>query len=350
MGDQNDEPKAAAPAWQAPQPPTATDETEPPKTEPPTTLNQARKFLQDPEVQKHPAEQKTEFLRTKGVSDADIETILREAAHEAQPEPPQTPAVISASNSVLEPRLEPPKPQPAEPKEDRPPIVTYPEFLTKPVRPPPLMTVNGFLNTLYGFGGLSALVYGTSKFVLEPMVQSLTDARVELHETAKTDLSKLIEKLEAVVSEIPATAKKQVEREDDDDDKSSYDDPTELFHRDIGVQTSFPSTPAEPAAQGLPATETAGQKQARQLAKLVASVKEVDDGMTGQTEAFDEVKTVLDVFREDVYKLTYSHLNLESAMYGNRSEPDDEIKKVKENIRRVKGVLLTTRSFPGSTR
>jgi hypothetical protein len=213
------------------------------------------------------------------------------------------------------------------------------------------MTVNGFLNTLYGFGGLSALVYGTSKFVLEPMVQSLTDARVELHETAKTDLTKLIEKLEAVVSEVPATTKKQAEREDhDDDDKSSYDDPTELFHRDIGVQTSFPSTPAEPAAPGLPATETAGQKQARQLAKLVASVKEVNDGMTGQTEAFDEVKTVLDVFREDVYKLTYSHLNLESAMYGNRSEPDDEIKKVKENIRRVKGVLLTTRSFPGSTR
>ena len=212
------------------------------------------------------------------------------------------------------------------------------------------MTVNGFLNTLYGFGGLSALVYGTSKFVLEPMVQSLTDARVELHETTKTDLTKLIEKLEAVVSEVPAPAKKQTEREDDDDDKSSYDDPTELFHRDIGVQTSFPSTPAEPTTPGLPATETAGQKQARQLAKLVASVKEVDDGMTGQTEAFDEVKTVLDVFREDVYKLTYSHLNLESAMYGNRSEPDDEIKKVKENIRRVKGVLLTTRSFPGSTR
>lgn len=209
------------------------------------------------------------------------------------------------------------------------------------------MTVNGFLNTLYGFGGLSALVYGTSKLVLEPMVQSLTDARVELHETAKTDLTKLIEKLEAVVSEVPAPAKKEV-AERDDDENSSYDDPTELFHRDIGVQTSFPSTPAEPAA--LPATETAGQKQARQLAKLVASAKEVHEGMAGHTEAFEEVKAEMEALGRDVYQLTYSHLNLESAMYGNRSEPDDEIKKVKENIRRVKGVLLTTRSFPGSTR
>jgi len=93
MGDQNDKPKAAAPAWQAPQPPTATDETQQPKTEPPTTLDQARKFLQDPEVQKHSADQKTEFLRTKGVSDADIAAILREAALEAPPEPPQTPPV-----------------------------------------------------------------------------------------------------------------------------------------------------------------------------------------------------------------------------------------------------------------
>ena len=242
--------------------------------------------------------------------------------------------------------MEAPRPQLAEPKEDRPPIVTYPEFLTKPVRPPPLMTVNGFLNTLYGFGGLSALIYGTSKFVLEPLVQSLTDARVELHETAKTDLTKLIEKLEAVVSEIPPTSKKEAPQ-DDDDAKSSYDDPTELFHRDIGVQTSLPSTPAEPAT---PEPETAGDKQARQLAKLVASVTEVKEGMDGQTESFEDLKTVMDVFRDDVQKLTYSQLGLESAMYGNRNEPDDEIKKVKENIRRVKGVLLTTRSFPASTR
>lgn len=105
MGDQNDEPKATAPAWQATQPPTVTDETEQPKPEPPTTVEQARKFLQDPEVQKHSLEQKTEFLKTKGVSDADIEAILREAAHEAQPEPPQTPTVSLSRPRITDPEL-----------------------------------------------------------------------------------------------------------------------------------------------------------------------------------------------------------------------------------------------------
>lgn len=105
MGDQNDEPKAAAPAWQATQPPTATDETEQPKSEPPTTLEQARKFLQDPEVQKHSPEQKAEFLKTKGVSDGDIEIILREAAQETQPEPPQTPTVSLSRLRVTDPEL-----------------------------------------------------------------------------------------------------------------------------------------------------------------------------------------------------------------------------------------------------
>lgn len=105
MGDQNDEPKAAAPAWQATPPPTTADETEQPKSETPTTLEQARKFLQDPEVQKHSPEQKTEFLKTKGVSDSDIETILREVAHDAQPEPPQTPAVSLSRPRVTAPEL-----------------------------------------------------------------------------------------------------------------------------------------------------------------------------------------------------------------------------------------------------
>ena len=92
MGESDVEPKASAPAWQTVQPPAAINKTEEPKPEPTATLEQARKFLKDPEVQKRSDEQKTEFLKTKGVSEADIEAILREAAQEAQPEPPQ-PAV-----------------------------------------------------------------------------------------------------------------------------------------------------------------------------------------------------------------------------------------------------------------
>lgn len=239
---------------------------------------------------------------------------------------------------------------------DRPPIVTYPEFLTKPVRPPPLMTVNGFLNTLYAFGGISTLVYGTSKYVLEPMVQSLTEARISLHETARDDLTKLVDKLETVVSELPATAKKDhaVEGEAyrDDDEKSSYDDPAELFHRDVGVQTSLPPSPALGFSTPL-STEPTSVVQARRLTQLVERVKDISEGLTDQTETLGDVKMVLNDLTSDLSVLSSAQAGSDFggySMYGSRNEPDDEIKKAKENIRRVKGVLLSTRSFPASTR
>ena len=178
-----------------------------------------------------------------------------------------THAALSHGQDTPQPATSQPQPSPhpttkqaltTERKEDRPPIVTYPEFLTKPAQPPPLMTANGFLNTIYAFGGLSTLLYGTSKFVVEPMVQSLTEARISLHDSAKQDLEKLVDKLESIVSEIPAAAKKNQlvhtggagrdGEEDNDDAKSSYEDPAELFHRDIGVQTSLPSSPVDPTA------------------------------------------------------------------------------------------------------
>lgn len=246
-----------------------------------------------------------------------------------------------------------------EKKEDRPPIITYPEFLTKPVRPPPLVTVNGFLNTLYAFGGFSTLLYGASKYVLEPMVQSLTEARISLHGSAKEDLTKLIDKLETVVSELPPTAKKtdlQVGAEQsarDDDEKSNYEDPTELFHRDIGVQTSLPSSPIPPPSELAP-PEPASARQARRLTELVSSVKAVSDGLVGQQEELNDIKSLLGVFRDELDRLSLESGGEWATGYSvfsaNRNEPDDEIKKAKENIRRVKGVLLSTRSFPASTR
>jgi hypothetical protein len=40
-----------------------------------------------------------------------------------------------------------------------------------------------------------------------------------------------------------------------------------------------------------------------------------------------------------------------STMAGaSKNEPDDEVRKARDNIRRIKGVLLSTRSFPASTR
>jgi len=247
--------------------------------------------------------------------------------------------------------------QPAEPKDDRPPIVTYPEFLTKPTRPPPLMTVNRFLNTLYAFGGLSTLVYGTSKYIVAPMVDNLTEARISLHDTAKDNISRLVKKLEETVSEIPPTPVSKPEVAHDEGSTSEYDDPTELFHRDIGVQTSLPPSPSPYGhyTSGLEAGreeagETPSTKQARRLTDLVASVREISRGFVSQSEEFENVKTVLGVFKDELAEMSYSVHDFGGGStlygYGRSNEPDDEIKKAKENIRRVKGVLLSARSFP----
>lgn len=252
-------------------------------------------------------------------------------------------------SQTKEERIEPP---PAK-KEDRPPIVTYPEFLTKPARPPPLVTVNGFLNTLYAFGGLSTLVYGASKFVVEPMVNTLTEARISLHDTANQDLTKLVSKLESTVSELPPPKPKDTPVDKDDDAVSSYDDPTELFHRDIGVQTSLPTSPQQPPAQ--PATVAANPTVAhtQNLLRLTNAVKTLNEGLVDHTESLGDVQTVLDMLKQDLDKLSAAAATDfvgGFSLYGaaSKNEPDDEIKKAKENIRRVKGVLLSTRSFPAS--
>ncbi|SPQ27694.1 de1e5057-1006-4277-be0b-52db4bc4e777 [Thermothielavioides terrestris] len=333
MGDgekeNKSEPQATAPLLPGAEPTTKPRQQSASREE---TLLQARRFLQDAQVQNTTPERKVEFLKSKGLSESDIEGLLKEVSQDGRPEAQAS----RIKNPVKEERIEPPLAK----KEDRPPIVTYPEFLTKPARPPPLVTVKGFLNTLYAFGGLSTLVYGASKYVVEPMVDALTEARISLHDTANQDLAKLVAKLESTVSKIPplkptAIVKTNPAADDDNETASSYDDPTELFHRDIGVQTSLPTSP--------------------HVASLTATLKSLSEDLADQTEALGDVQTVLGLVKQDVAQLEAAAVSTDFvgggySLYGaaGRNEPDDEIKRAKENIRRVKGVLLSTRSFPGS--
>jgi hypothetical protein len=64
------------------------------------TLKQARKFLQDGQVQNTTPERKAEFLRGKGLSDADIEELLKEVSQDARPES-QASVCCSPSHRVL---------------------------------------------------------------------------------------------------------------------------------------------------------------------------------------------------------------------------------------------------------
>ncbi|KAJ9133514.1 Peroxin 14/17 [Pleurostoma richardsiae] len=353
MGDADEKAgTAAVPAWQRPsaeKTPDSTSEKQP-------TIEQAKVFLQDDSVRNASREKKIEFLNSKGFDEADIVPLLDEdtardtsQASKDTSRDQDTPALASTVSSS------------SEKEDDHAPIITYPEFLTKSAKPPPLVTATGLLSTLYAVAGLSTLAYGTAKYVVSPMVDSLTDARLDLHHTASQNLTTLIEKLEGTVSEIPPTTRytDAPVHADASDSASSYDDPTELFHRDVGVQTSLPPSPVDTSPSALPASGASSSATAahtQRLSRLAGAVRSLAEDTSGQTEELAAARAQLGAFADEVSQVRLqaqsSGLNLSYMSGGGRgsSEPDDEIRRAKENIRRVKGVLLSARNFPVSTR
>lgn len=378
MGDSDESSKQAplVPSWQQ----AASNQTENSSdSSPENILDQARRFLQEETVKSSSREKKAEFLKSKGLQEADVSKLLEESNEpttqsttQSTTQPPTAQPTITTLESI-----EPPASL-QESKPDHPPIVTYPEFLTKPTKPPPLITASGLLNSLTIIGGFSTLVYGATKHLVSPMVSSLTQARVEFHEHANENLTNLVDKLEHAVSEIPpgyhAAGKshqhKPVADDDHDHDNdnnsnsSTYDDPTELFHRDVGVQTSAPPSPRPPppsssylnplaaANPRTPAEQT--QHQADRLKRLSVGVRGLAADVVHQAEEIEATKSVLDTLGSELHNLTYPPESFgvgSNYLYGaSRTEPEDEIKRVKTSIRAMKGVLLSTRNFPASVR
>ncbi|KAG6004851.1 hypothetical protein E4U21_000689 [Claviceps maximensis] len=349
----------------------------------PDQLDVARRFLQEAHVRASSREKKVDFLKSKGLDASDIEKLLGEEANQQSTTAAAAAAGGASSQEADEKSLEvkpahlstapnkhPPQQQQqrrrrqADVITDRPPIVTYPEFLVKPQRPPPLVTKNGIISTLYAFAGLSTMLYGTSRYLIAPMVENLTDARTELHHAAAQKLDSLVAQLEKTVSVIPpaaapiATVAGARTAEHDD---SGDEDPAEMFHRDVGTQTALlvdhyaaPSPAVKPDET---ARDTASMRQADRLTSLTKTLSVLKDQFRAQSEGFEDIKTLLDVFRDDLDGMTYGGGSTDFVgggydMYGasKKKEPEDEIRKVRDNIRRVKGLLLSTRNFPASTR
>jgi hypothetical protein len=339
MSDDED-PKV--PAWQQKQQPAETSTGTPPDTdstqeaeptEKDATLEQARKFLNDEAVRSSSVEKKTEFLRTKGFSDAQIQQLLSED------EPASEPATESGPDGAW-----------SSSRGDSPPIVTYPEFLTKSPRPPPLLTPSRLLNILTVSGSLWTLLYGTARYVVRPMVENLNDSRSDYYAHVDAQLTQLLEKLENSVSEIPYKNGKLVKVDAAyTDDDSIISDPTELFHRDIGTQTSPPPSLPDFSSQ-FSSTEHTLDAQVNRLATLRASLQELTDMYTQRAENSADLSSLTRELHDDVDKLGYPAIpDYVSMGYGRSTEPDDEIKKTKDAIRSVKGLFLSARSFPAVT-
>lgn len=227
--------------------------------------------------------------------------------------------------------------------------MTYPEFLAKAPRPPPLVTKERLFNALYAVTGLSTLIYGTSRYVIRPMVDSQAEARTDFHDLTSKKLDALVAKLEKTVSEVPPKKPAATVEEESD-----AEDPTEMFHRDMGTQTTFPISSVT-ALKGSAGNDSPAKHNINQLASLNKTLSGLKDEYRSQSEGMDKIKSAVDVLRDDLDTLTYTAYPEQSNgydLYGRsrKAEPDDEIRKVRDSIRRVKGVLLSTRNFPASAR
>lgn len=370
---------------------------------------QARIFLQDPSVREASREKKVSFLKEKGLQGDEIEELLDTAS----PEPVSSvekesslktlhdSSAPSSSASSASPSPQAQAQSAAQPIGDVPPVITYPEFLLRPTKPPPLITLERLSYSLYAVAGISALSYGTSKYLIQPMLQSLASARHDLASTALHNLERLNEKLEGKVSHIPAmpqsVAFKAQERKwgrnlpihadknDDDDGRSrtstlDSDPPTELFHRDVATQTSpqpsrspsptrSSSTPIPRPAERRDATSTQSAhltSLSGTLSSLLASTESSTSKAAHSTllDSISACQAYLDRLQLGTSAHGAGDHHPTLVVYGRssptagpaasdkrgRAEGDaaeqDEAARFRQDIRSIKGALLSVRNFP----
>lgn len=221
------------------------------------------------------------------------------------------------------------------------------------------------------------------------MTSALTAARHDLAATALADLAKLNARLEGVVSELPPRLARPPEAaggEGAEDEESEDEDPTELYHRDVGTQTASspprssadsddssdaPSTPREatPTTTKTTAHTTALRAIHAHLSELLTE----DCSVAVADESVRDRIADLQAYLDGLAYASPSYGNGGAGgvygMYGNGSGSggggggwgwssgkgggggeEDGIARVKAEIRGVKGVLLSARNFPGRTR
>lgn len=194
------------------------------------------------------------------------------------------------------------------------------------------------------------------------MVEQLTKDRLDLAQTASAKLQELNSKLEGMVSEIPTTILNHGIPEADQEDVESDGDPTEMFHRDIGVQTSPPTSPSasRPGSPKPDSSEATIDKQTSRLTSLKLSLQGLIDDSASEGHDVTELEGTIGILKDFLDSMAYvqpqyGYSNIVGGFngaggYGGSKEADDEISKVKAGIRGVKGVLLSARSFPGGVR
>ncbi|KXT06258.1 hypothetical protein AC578_9115 [Pseudocercospora eumusae] len=238
-------------------------------------------------------------------------------------------------------------------QERPPPIITYPEFLVEAQKPPPLVTPGRVLNALYAGGAVAAVLYGASKWLITPMVDQLSESRHDLFSHTQTKMDEFNQRLAKIASKVPEFRVDKTEF--DDENASDASDPAELYHRDMGTQTSPPETPS-------PATGAEIRRDmvthAEDTLKIIREhISELADGSEKAGEAHKDRQESVNTLRHYLDGLIYGAAGVgtwtqsEDAVVMKRNGTDadgtkDGIEELKKEIRGVKGVLLSAKRFP----
>lgn len=265
-----------------------------------------------------------------------------ETFRQQQGQPQQPPAV--ATTSVA-------------PRPVGPPIITYPEYLVEAHKPPPLITLSRLWTTAKIASGAAALIYGASKYLVTPMSDSLNAARHDfaLHSQGKMD--EFNERLAKLVSKVPEEKKSTPNSELEETD-SEVSDPTDLYHRDMGTQTSPPPSRLNSisrTAPGADKTKTPTEYQTQGLTIIKEHLSEMLDRFTDlevpeadRQAKVNELRTYLDML---MYASTGISAWSTAEDVGKTGEEaggkEDGIEELKKEIRGVKGVMLSAKRFPG---
>jgi hypothetical protein len=147
----------------------------------------------------------------------------------------------------------------------------------------------------------------------------------------------------------------------DEDDESVDSDPTELFHRDIGIQTSPPRSRSSSVSSDLKSKDLA-TRHASSLSSLLANLKSLNppeesdpfpttDKLKDTVSNFQTYLNTLQ-FSGSSYRTDYNSIYTSTSVSDNKKtskhpNDTDEAAKLKADIRALKGVFLSSRNFPG---
>ncbi|KAI9856796.1 MAG: hypothetical protein M1824_005267 [Vezdaea acicularis] len=311
-------------------------------------IEQGRKFLEEDGTRNAPLAQKRAFLERKGLTSDEIEALMEPKSEISSPtNPPSKPQSSEGPSSILS-RID----------TETPPIITYPEFLMQPPASP-LLTAQRVLQTVYLASSAALTLYGANKYVMEPLIEKMNEARHSLALTAVDNLTKLNTKLVSTVTEVPKTGNSfGIEyhgKEDAVSTTSIESDPTELFHVDVGTQTSDVHSQASSVCSdpldGL-ATLNAQESKLKELHQQLSDLLDENNDRFGDEIVESTVQQLTKYLDNLYYTSPYYSKNSKqdgiTASGNSRTNEVDEIARVKAEIISIKGVLLSARNFPAS--